>query len=127
MSAKLGLFALLCLLPLCGALTLWRHSGLLWPLLAYPLLSVVSFALYWQDKHRAQTRSWRTPEKTLHVIELLGGWPGALIAQQVFRHKTRKLSFQLVFWVIVVAHQVFWLDWLFLDAQLFGLLRRIAV
>ncbi|MGV8663884.1 DUF1294 domain-containing protein, partial [Pseudomonas aeruginosa] len=40
----------------------------------------------------------------------LGGWPGALVAQQVFRHKTRKLSFQLVFWGIVLLHQSFWLD-----------------
>ncbi len=48
----------------------------------------------------------------LHLLELLGGWPGAFLAQQVFRHKTRKLSFQLVFWGIVLLHQLFWIDWL---------------
>jgi hypothetical protein len=43
-------------------------------------------------------QAWRTPEKVLHASELLGGWPGALLAQQLFRHKTRKVSYQLVFW-----------------------------
>ncbi|WP_147463771.1 DUF1294 domain-containing protein, partial [Pseudomonas amygdali] len=52
----------------------------------------------------------------------LGGWPGALLAQQVFRHKTRKVSFQIVFWLIVLAHQVLWLDWLFLGKRLLQLL-----
>lgn len=42
----------------------------------------------------AERGRWRTPENTLHVAELLGGWPGALVAQQLFRHKTRKISYQ---------------------------------
>ena len=54
----------------------------------------------------------------MHITELLGGWPGALIAQQVFRHKTRKASFQTVFWLIVLVHQVFWFDHLVLDGEL---------
>lgn len=82
----------------------------LWPLLAYPLASLLAFALYWQDKRSAARGDWRTPEVRLHLFELLGGWPGALVAQQAFRHKTRKLSFQLVFWGIVLLHQLFWLD-----------------
>jgi uncharacterized membrane protein YsdA (DUF1294 family) len=50
------------------------------------------------------------------------GWlAGALLAQQVFRHKTRKVSFQLVFWLIVMLHQVFWIDRLFLGANLLAL------
>jgi uncharacterized membrane protein YsdA (DUF1294 family) len=44
-------------------------------------------------------------------MELVGGWPGALLAQQVFRHKTRKLSYQVVFWTIVVLHAVGWFLW----------------
>jgi len=48
---------------------------------------------------------------------LLGGWPGALLAQQRFRHKTRKLSYQAVFWLIVLLHQVFWIDLLFLQGN----------
>jgi uncharacterized membrane protein YsdA (DUF1294 family) len=46
----------------------------------------------------------------LHASELLGGWPGALVAQQVFRHKTRKLSYQSAFWLIVTLHLLFWID-----------------
>lgn len=93
----------------------WRLADVpgrtgLWPLLAYPLASLLAFALYWQDKRSAARGDWRTPEVRLHLFELLGGWPGALVAQQVFRHKTRKLSFQLVFWGIVLLHQLFWLD-----------------
>lgn len=76
---------------------------------------------YWRDKHKARADQWRIPENVLHALELAGGWPGALLAQQVFRHKTRKLSFQLVFWIIVLLHQVFWIDRLFLGAQLFTL------
>ncbi|NIF28221.1 DUF1294 domain-containing protein [Pantoea sp. Tr-811] len=109
---------LLCLLPVVGAVQLgWRGQG--WVALAlYPLASVISLLLYWRDKRQAQRNAWRTPEKVLHASELLGGWPGALVAQQLLRHKTRKLSYQLVFWGIVLVHQVFWIDYLFLGARL---------
>jgi len=70
---------------------------------------------YWLDKRSAQDGSRRIAEKTLHLVELLGGWPGALIAQQLLRHKTRKVSYQIVFWMIVAAHQVLWIDLLWLD------------
>ncbi|MCY1539162.1 hypothetical protein D9M68_747340 [compost metagenome] len=75
---------------------------------------------YWQDKANALHGRWRTPENALHLVELLGGWPGALLAQQSFRHKTRKVSYQLVFWAIVATHQAFWGDWLLLDGAYFG-------
>jgi uncharacterized membrane protein YsdA (DUF1294 family) len=42
------------------------------------------------------------------------------VAQQCFRHKTRKLSYQLVFWAIVAAHQAVWVDWLLLDGAFLG-------
>lgn len=83
----------------------------------YLVMSAVAFFLYWRDKRQARADGWRTPEKILHGVELLGGWPGALIAQQAFRHKTRKLSFQLVFWLIVLLHQVVWVDRLFLGGN----------
>lgn len=115
---KLLVLVVLCLLPLLGA-TRMGLSGQGWVSLAvYPLASLVTVLLYWQDKHQARSQAWRTPEKILHASELLGGWPGALVAQQLFRHKTRKLSYQLVFWGIVLAHQVFWLDFLWLGGRL---------
>jgi uncharacterized membrane protein YsdA (DUF1294 family)/cold shock CspA family protein len=65
-------------------------------------MSVVSYLTYWYDKEVAGTRQRRVPEDMLHLLDLLGGWPGALIAQQQFRHKTVKTSFQGGFWMTVV-------------------------
>lgn len=118
----LGLF-LLCLLPALGSLRLAAEQGSYWPLSAYPLASLLAFLLYLHDKRSALRGGWRTPESRLHLVELLGGWPGALIAQQWLRHKTRKWSFQLVFWLIVIAHQVAWLDYLYLQ-RLYPLLPQ---
>ncbi len=119
---KLLVLAILCALPLTGSMSLWLHGVSLIPLAAYGIVSVLAFFLYWSDKRKARADNWRTPENVLHAVELAGGWPGALLAQQVFRHKTRKVSFQLVFWLIVLMHQVFWIDQLFLGAHLFALL-----
>ena len=118
---KLLVFLILCALPLTGSVRLWLRGVSLIPLAAYGIVSVLAFFLYWSDKRKARADSWRTPENVLHAVELAGGWPGALLAQQVFRHKTRKVSFQLVFWLIVLMHQVFWIDQLFLGANLFAL------
>lgn len=75
-----------------------------WILAAYGGVSLVSFVIYWIDKRAAQRGAQRTAEKTMHVFELCCGWPGALMAQQVFRHKTRKGSYQLVFWLMALAN-----------------------
>ena len=64
----------------------------------------------------ALKQRWRTPETTLHLFELAGGWPGALLAQQAFRHKTRKPSYQVAFWLIVVLHQALWIDLLYVGS-----------
>lgn len=69
------------------------------------LISGFAFFAYRSDKRSAETGEWRIPEFTLHLVECLGGWPGAFLAQRQFRHKTAKVSFQLVFWLIVLAHQ----------------------
>ncbi|WDM57386.1 DUF1294 domain-containing protein [Pseudomonas sp. NEEL19] len=114
---KLLVLAVLCVLPGLGAARMAWLDQAWWPLALYPAMSLVSVMLYWQDKHQARQQGWRTPEKVLHASELLGGWPGALLAQQLFRHKTRKLSYQLLFWAIVLLHQVFWADWLFFDGR----------
>jgi len=47
-------------------------------------LSLLSYLMYWLDKEAAQSGAQRTPESTLHLVDLLGGWPGALVAQQQF-------------------------------------------
>src|SRR3546814_3925427 len=66
--------------------------------------SSVLYLMYWLDKAAAQGGARRIPESTLHLVDLLGGWPGALIAQQQFRHKTVKASFQFAFWCSVLAN-----------------------
>lgn len=68
------------------------------------LASVVTFAVYASDKSAARRGSWRVPESTLHMLAVLGGWPGALAAQQALRHKTRKQPFRTVFWLTVVVN-----------------------
>ena len=68
------------------------------------LMSLVSFVAYGFDKRRARKDGRRVPEKNLHLMALFGGWPGALIGQRVFRHKTQKLSFRVVFWLCVALH-----------------------
>ena len=90
------------LLGLIGATAL----GLVPPVLtgAYFVLSVVSYAMYGLDKAAAGRDARRTPENSLHLADLLGGWPGALIAQQQFRHKTIKQPFQVVFWITVILN-----------------------
>lgn len=70
----------------------------------YGITSVVAFAAYRIDKTAAQKGRWRIPEATLHLLALIGGWPGALIAQQLLRHKTRKQPFRSVFWITVVLN-----------------------
>lgn len=82
-------------------------------LLAYPLFSLAAFLLYARDKLRAIRGAWRIPESTLHLVEALGGWPGAYVAQQTMRHKTVKESYQVVFWFIVLVHAGVWALWLF--------------
>ena len=75
-------------------------------LAAYGLLSVVAFFMYGEDKTAAQQGRWRTPESALHMLALAGGWPGALIAQRFFRHKTTKQPFHTIFWITVMANCV---------------------
>lgn len=112
MSALLALLALLAA-PVSAN---WIHAPVsLRPWLAawLVLASLVTFALYARDKRHAVRALPRTPENTLHLCALLGGWPGAFLAQRLLRHKTAKVSFQFIFWPIVAAHQLVALDLLF--------------
>jgi len=73
-------------------------------LLVYIGASVLSIFLYAADKSAARNNRWRTPENTMHIVALLGGWPGALVSHDVFRHKSKKEAFQFVFWGTVVLN-----------------------
>lgn len=86
------------LLLLSVGLTDFPVIVLLWQI----AISVVAYAVYAWDKSAAQNNRWRTSESALHMFALSGGWPGALLAQQVLRHKSKKQSFRFVFWVTVL-------------------------
>ncbi len=66
--------------------------------------SIFAFAAYALDKSAAQNNQWRTKEGNLHLIGLIGGWPGALVAQRFLHHKSKKQSFQITFWVTVMLN-----------------------
>jgi len=72
--------------------------------LGYLVMSVVAFVAYGIDKRAARGGGRRISEATLLILGLLGGWPGALLAQRRFRHKTRKQPFRTLFWLTVVAN-----------------------
>ncbi|MEH1970338.1 DUF1294 domain-containing protein [Nostoc sp.] len=117
---------LLSLLPGLGSIHLALTTGNPIPLILYPVMSFITFWLYVDDKSRAQQGGWRRQENTLHLCEFMGGWLGAFVAQQNLRHKSSKVSYQIVFWVIAILHIVFWLDWLFFGKALINLFFTIA-
>ena len=86
------------------ALAVWQQKMPLPVVLVYGAMSVIALTAYAVDKSRAQRGAWRTPESTLHFLALVGGWPGALVAQDLFRHKSSKAEFQVMFWFTVVAN-----------------------
>jgi len=79
-----------------------------YPLLGYPVfvvvMSVTAFLVYGWDKRQAKTGGWRVPERRLHGLAFLGGWPGAMFGQSYFRHKTQKSEFKIVTWLAAGLH-----------------------
>ncbi len=97
--------AMIGLLALAGGVGAFFAGWLpAWLVGVYLVTSALSYVMYWWDKRTAERNAQRTPESNLHLVDLLGGWPGALVAQQEFRHKTAKLSFQITFWATVVLN-----------------------
>jgi len=85
-----------------------EHTALMYCifLLVFIFMSAVTYAAYYYDKRQARLNQWRVPEKNLHFLSVFGGWPGAIYAQEKFRHKTSKQSFQLVFWLTITINLV---------------------
>ena len=91
------LFAIPAFLALyLAVLVLWRPPLVL--AAVYIGVSALTFLVYAIDKSAAERQARRTRESTLHALSLAGGWPGALVAQQVLRHKSSKAEFRAVFW-----------------------------
>lgn len=95
------------LLVMLVAAWLWQvPAG--WFLL-YLGLSVVTFGMYALDKAQAANDGMRVPEARLHLLALVGGWPGGLLAQQFLRHKSVKPSFRQAFWITVALNVLIFL------------------
>ncbi|MGZ5200391.1 MAG: DUF1294 domain-containing protein [Telluria sp.] len=96
-------------LPVLMFVAVYALAALAWQMPAwvgvgYAVASVICFAAYALDKAAARARDRRTPERTLLLLGLVGGWPGAVLAQQWLRHKSAKASFRGKFWVTVLAN-----------------------
>lgn len=92
------------------------------------VLNALTYWVYAIDKQRAEQGEWRVSEAALHLLELLGGWPGAWLAQRRLRHKCSKGSYQVEFWLIVLTYQFLaidsFLNWQFSHMALNWLDRR---
>jgi uncharacterized membrane protein YsdA (DUF1294 family) len=103
-------------LPILLFAALYAGATLAWHLppavgAVYLVLSALCFASYALDKSAARRGERRTPESRLLVLGLVGGWPGAVLAQQWLRHKTVKQPFRRMFWFTVVTNMAAFL-WL---------------
>lgn len=82
----------------------WRVPG--WVALSYLAMSVICFIAYAIDKSAAVAGRRRISESSLIFLGLAGGWPGAIVAQQLLRHKSVKAEFRSAFWGSVLANVV---------------------
>lgn len=104
-------------LPFALSCYLLLATGNCVPLIAYAVVSIFTIWMYWHDKCAALADAWRVKETHLHLAELLGGWPGAMVAQCWIRHKSSKRSYQTVFWLIVFLHLAAWGDQLLAQGE----------
>lgn len=92
----------------------------------YLVMSIVTYLAYARDKKISRQnvtrlkQTQRVPERTLHLMELFFGWPGALLAQRTLHHKNAKRPYQLVFWAIVALHVVLWIVFAIWGVPLFS-------
>lgn len=100
----IGFLAIAAFIAIYVLVVLFWWPPPIWVLALYVGLSIVAFIYYGLDKSAARDHRRRVAETTLIMIGMLGGWPGAIIGQQVFRHKTAKVTFRAVFWVSVLIN-----------------------
>ncbi len=86
-----------------GAAAIREHLPWFIPVL-FLVASLAVFLAYAFDKSAAMNRRQRTPENVLHLMNLLGGWPGGLVASQLFHHKSKKVEFRAVFYLCIVLN-----------------------
>ena len=103
-TSQASAFAIVLLFLGCVSAAVILNKIPVWMLAVYLLLSIVTWVIYAGDKAAAQAKRWRTPEYVLHTWALAGGWPGALLARRLLRHKSRKQPFRTVFWITVLLN-----------------------
>ncbi|MEL4317810.1 DUF1294 domain-containing protein [Leifsonia sp. YIM 134122] len=93
-----------------------------WAGVVYGIVGVVTFIAYWRDKRAARAARWRVSESTLLTLGLFCGWPGAIAAQQLLRHKTTKRSFRSAFWFTVAINIMFFVAvaWVIAHPEIVG-------
>jgi uncharacterized membrane protein YsdA (DUF1294 family) len=106
LATTAGVFSLV--LPAMSFIRLYASTGALFPSTYTAVVSGVTFLFYGYDKMQARNLEWRVKESTLHMLGLIGGWPGALAGMHYFQHKTRKRAFLIPFWIIVAGWQLWW-------------------
>ena len=75
-------------------------------------INVIAFLAFGCDKRSAETRRRRIPERTLLTLAFVGGALGALLGQQIFRHKTQKQPFRALLWLAAFANIAIAIAWL---------------
>ncbi len=107
MSSAFIRYALISIVSFGLLYYLFRYRVHLSPILAYIVaINIVGFMMYAFDKFLAK-RGWlRIPESLLHLLAFAGATPAAILAQQLFWHKTTKRSFQIMFWLIALVQIV---------------------
>ncbi len=111
-----------------GFVAFYFVVGTYWPVspwigALYAVASLITFLVYARDKAAARAGRWRIQESTLHLLAVIGGWPGAILAQRLLHHKNRKTSFQSVFWATVAVNST---AFLLLSASATGLLSGLV-
>lgn len=102
------LIKLLAFIPVLLSMdVLWRYGNPI-PVAAYVFMTPITILYYAEDKRRALQHQWRISNFYLHCFEIMGGWPGALLAQNEYRHKLRRGAYQYGFWAIVAIHGIAW-------------------
>jgi len=84
------------------------RDALLLALFVSLVMSLITIAAYSHDKRASRRGRRRIPERTLHTLEALGGWPGGVLGRRLLRHKTRSRGFLLTSWVIIAFHAAGW-------------------
>ena len=122
-------YSILSYLPVVAFIVLYALVRLLWHqswwfLVVYVGTSILCFIIYAIDKSAAAQGRWRVSESALLLLGLFGGWPGALVAQQVLHHKTKKRSFQAAFAGSIVVNV---LAFVLLASPVFTSLTKMTV